>query len=240
LSLNFNVNDSIPITTTTSIKSSVDLSKVRGFSVELLCLLIERPRTLYQISTTTSIHYRKVYRYLYRLRQYGLVNYINGYWCINVENIHQIIYILENRLNYIEYRKYIKQIYSIMTEIGQKYDRNMTDSRKCKIQFLQMSNIKPSINDAISWLKSKKCSPKEIEVVVLLARHLNESGQPFILAEDIYDLASKLNVPPNSLQTVISHLRELGAIYLCRDVTGKWKVGLKKFFIEKYNLRCKT
>jgi len=232
---------STPITTTTT----VQWEKIRGLSVELLKILLGEPKTLNMIysaiTTTTSIPYRTVYRQLYRLRKYGLVLYHDGLYYLNHELIEIIDYIFKNRLNYIEYNKIRDIIYLYydrnVTEICQKYDRNMTETRKCKINSLQTSNSQRSFHNAVVWLKEHDCSADQIEVVEVLVNHFKETRQPFILVDSPTELAVRYGFNSISLQNDLARLRELGVIYICRDVTGKWKIGLKKHFINRWGLR---
>jgi|GEM_PF-2174181 len=225
------------ITTTTT----VQWEKIRGLSVDILLILLDEPKTLNMIATTTSKDYRTVYRYLYNLRKYGLVQFNDGWWHLNYDMIEVIDFIFKNRLDYIEYNKIRDIIYSYyernMKEIGKKYERNMKETSKCKVNSLQMSNSLRGFHGAVIWLREHGCSAKQIEVVEVLVNHFKETRQPFILVDSPTELAVRYGFNSISLQNDLARLRELGVIYICRDVTGKWKIGLKKHFINRWGLR---
>ena len=228
--------ESTAVSTTT-----VCWGKVRGFSVELLLLLLDGAKTLHMLSTTTGRNYRYVYRYLYNLKRYGLVVYSDGLWMINYDAIDVIDMILQNRLYYKDYEVikslYIDYIYERnMKEVGKKYERSMKEKRKRKVSIKHLS-INNGLPKAVEWLKQFKLNGDAIRVVEELANHLKQTNTPFILVQDQYEAAQRFKLPLQKLDHIISKLRELGVIYLHKDVTGKWKIGLKKHFINKFNLR---
>jgi len=79
----------------------------------------------------------------------------------------------------------------------------------------------------------------EIEKAVIeeLITHYNNTGSKFILVENQYDLAEKLNCNPSELPNALKTLRENGIIYVIKDKTFNcWKIGLKKQFLERLEI----
>jgi predicted transcriptional regulator len=65
-------------------------SKVRGFSLEIIEILKERPMTITEVKHKTNKNWGYLAKYLYRLKSYGLIEKNNEYWSVNNEKMSLI------------------------------------------------------------------------------------------------------------------------------------------------------
>jgi len=192
---------------------SVTWSKIRGFTLELLELLVDAPSTTTSLAFDTGETTQYVYRYLRNMSRYGLVRVEDYVWYITDMGSSLL------SLTQVERRK---------KEGRKKVERRQKErSIPFRISSLVHGQIKLD-----GWLRNHSLSDCEKEVVDTLISHLNKTGTPFLYLSNHEQLSGHYD--PNLLQGALQRLRQEGIIYLIRDPTFQsWKLGLKKAFIEK-------
>lgn len=83
------------------------------------------------------------------------------------------------------------------------------------------------------FLRNSSRDETQMKIVEVLATHLNETGGPYFWTNDVYDMADRLQVNPDSLASALCRLDEDQIVYVWPG-GSRWpkKVGLKKSFIE--------
>jgi len=218
------MNDALLSTTST-------LSRIRGFTLELLFLLKDECLTSTEISQKTGKSGNYVRCYLYNMRKYGLVDKELCFWKITILG-RKIIehYIKVNNIIIESKRKQKKSKRRVKESkrwIRKKEDLLCAETsiKACRRQTRQIQ-IEPFL---------RNCNLDDIEkaVVEVLIKHYNKTGSKFIMVKDQYELAERLNANPSDLPNALKNLRQDGIIYIFRDKTFNcWKIGLKKAFLE--------
>lgn len=203
-------NDKILLYTTTT------LSKVRGFSFELLLHLRKRMLDIYDLMELTGKYSEYIITYLKRLQKYGMVEKQGYFWKIT-----------EFGEAFLKHRMYTMTTCNKTKQILNRYE---TDTK----QILNRSiSTKPKQISLSLYLKKFNLSDVERVVVEYLVDHYNKTGSKFIYIQDIYELAEKLDVNPAMLQEAITNLKQDRIVWLYRDrVYRRWKLGLYKAFVE--------
>jgi len=215
-----------PLLSTTS-----TLSRIRGFTIELLFLLKDECLTSTEISQRTGKSGNYVRCYLYNMRKYGLVDKELCFWKITILG-RKIIehYIKVNNIIIESKRKQKKSKRRVKESkrwIREKEDLLCAETsfKACRRKTRQIQ-IQP-------FLRNCNLDDLEKAVVEVLIEHYNKTGSKFIMVKDQYELAEKLNCNPSDLPNALKNLRQDGIIYIFRDKTFNcWKIGLKKAFLE--------
>jgi len=227
-----NIVDTISTTTTTT------LARIRGFSIELLFLLESNDLTVSDLVFLTDKYDQYVREYLYRLKKYGLVDRNSPFWSLTPLGYS----FLQKRK---EIQKYIgkkkEERRKKKEETKQKQNRNKTETKQKQNSIVNINNQeKPAKkqHQQLSldlWKRKHTLDETEGVVVEVLVRHYNETGTPYLLAEDQYELCEKLGIDLCNLRQAIKNLKQDGVIYFgnYEKSLGLWKIGLLKRFIEE-------
>jgi len=191
-------------------------SKIRGFTIDLLSHLRNRELRTADLVDLTAKYSQYINRYLYNMRNYGLVEKNGFFWKLTDLGL--------SFLTHLESLGYIN------LQIRKNKERIKKESRKNKESY---QPTKPKQLSISPFLKESNLSQVEVVVVDHLVDHYNKTGSKFIFIQSHYDLAEKLNVNPTSLKQAITNLKQDRICWLYRDRTyGRWKLGLYKAFIE--------
>ena len=218
------MNDALLSTTST-------VSRIRGFTIELLFLLKDECLTSTEISQRTGKSGNYVRCYLYNMRKYGLVDKELCFWKITILG-RKIIehYIKVNNIIIESKRKQKKSKRRVKESkrwIRKKEDLLCAETsfKACRRKTRQIQ-IEP-------FLRNCNLDDLEKAVVEVLIEHYNKTGSKFIMVKDQYELAERLNANPSDLPNALKNLRQDGVIYIFKDKTFNcWKIGLKKQFLE--------
>ena len=218
------MNDALLSTTST-------VSRIRGFTIELLFLLKDECLTSTDISQRTGKSGNYVRSYLYNMRKYGLVDKELCFWKITILG-RKIIehYIKVNNIIIESKRKQKKSKRRVKESkrwIREKEDLLCAETsfKACRRKTRQIQ-IEP-------FLRNCNLDDLEKAVVEVLIKHYNKTGSKFIMVKDQYELAERLNANPSDLPNALKNLRQDGIIYIFKDKTFNcWKIGLKKQFLE--------
>jgi len=185
------------ITTTTA---PSNLARMRGFTITLLFCLENNEMTLGDIVEITGKYSQYVQRYLYNMRNYGLLQKEGPYWKLT-----------DIGSSFLEYLKSLDNIiYNIplyKKEIRKKYERNKKEIRKLGPKSPRQISIK-------LWLANSDLNGAEKEVVEVLVDHYNRTGSKFILVRDRYELAERYNLNPQTLSDALKRLTQDNIIYV--------------------------
>jgi len=203
-------------TTTTS------FSKIRGFSIDLLFLLKGRGLRTIEVVGETGKYHHYVSRYLYNLRNYGLVSKEGSFWNLTSEGSQLISYlesISSNSNNNNNVRKKVER----KTKESRKKDESSNQKKTRQVSFsLWLENSGISLNDA------------ESKMVEVLLDHFEKTKSKFIYVQDLFDLAGRVKISPDMINPVLMKLKEDNIVYNIRDNRhGAEKIGLYKDFIER-------
>ena len=218
------MNDALLSTTST-------VSRIRGFTIELLFLLKDECLTSTEISQKTGKSGNYVRCYLYNMRKYGLVDKELCFWKITILG-RKIIehYIKVNNIIIESKRKQKKSKRRVKESkrwIRKKEDLLCAETsfKACRRKTRQIQ-IEP-------FLRNCNLDDLEKAVVEVLIEHYNKTGSKFIMVSNQYELAERLNCNPSDLPNALKNLRQDGIIYIFKDKTFNcWKIGLKKQFLE--------
>ena len=214
------MNDALLSTTST-------VSRIRGFTIELLFLLKDECLTSTEISQRTGKSGNYVRCYLYNMRKYGLVDKELCFWKITILG-RKIIehYIKVNNIIIESKRKQKKSKRRVKESkrwIRKKEDLLCAETsfKACRRKTRQIQ-IEP-------FLRNCNLDDLEKAVVEVLIEHYNKTGSKFIMVKDQYELAERLNCNPSDLPNALKNLRQDGIIYIFKDKTFNcWKNRIKK------------
>jgi len=203
----------------TLLSTSSTLSRVRGFTVELLFHLRDGALRTYGLCELTQKTHQYVSAYLKNMRRYGLVEKNDSFWNLTVLGR--------------DFSSYLEREGKYNNIIQKKEERKKKDNRKkeesSQRKFLKQVSIQ-------SWLQDSSPDETERVVVEVLLDHYNKTKGKFIYASSIYDLAERFGVNPSLLPDAMRKLHEDQVIYqwpLHPRPGEHFKVGLKKDFIRK-------
>ena len=148
-----------------------------------------------------------VSRYLYNMRNYGLVEKNGSFWKLTDSGLSLL--------------SYLKSIDIDINKKRKKAERTTKEGRKLR----QKTPKQISIG---LWLQHSDLDVAEKVVVEVLVDHYNLTGGPFLWFSDIYDLAERLKLSPSLLPPALRKLTEDQIIYIWRHK----KIGLKKAFVQ--------
>lgn len=198
------------------VATTTSLARVRGFTVELLYYLKKKRLRCCELVQKTMKYHAYVHRYLRNMRKYGLVTKNELFWEITPVGV--------------DFFDYLDIWYIDILEYGKKQERSKKEVRKIKMKKKKKHGKQVNIT---MWQSECSLDSTEKEVVEVLVNHYNRTGSKFILVEDQYELANRLEKNVQTIMPALKKLREENIIYLYRSTfDGVWKVGLKKDFIE--------
>lgn len=202
---------STPTTTAT-------LCRVRGFTIDLLFELKNQGLRTTDIIDSTGKTRWYVSRYLYNMRNYGLVKKTGPFWNLTEEGSLFLSYLESIGTNTNRMRK--------IAERKLKEGRKIAESSSSK---------KPKQISIELWLHNSNLDETETVVVEVLVDHYNRTGGKFLWFTSFHDLAERLKVSPSLLPQALRKLSEDQIIYVWRNK----KIGLKTAFIEAVRLSKK-
>jgi len=203
-------------TTTTSTFTS--LSRIRGFTIDLLYLLRNEYLRSVEIAKKTGKPANYVRSYLYNMRSYGLAEKRGDLWSLT-----------ELGVNFIER---LDRKNKSKTKQKKSKRRAKVEQKKSKTsEVKQFKQIPIHL-----WIQNSSLDDVEKEVVEVLADHYNRTGSKFIHVRDKYELAERCKVNPSALGEALRNLLDDNIIYVFHHrrgpFTGLTKIGLKKAFIQ--------
>jgi hypothetical protein len=214
--------ESVEAMSSTITTTPTALSKVRGFTVDLLYFLrdgLQRTTELAERSCKSTAYVRT---YLRNMVNYGLVEKEGSFWSLTVLGADFLLYLDEgsrsSSSSSSRRRKKRKE---------RKKERRKKEERSLPKKLEQISFL--------PFLRNSSLADTEKEVVELLVKHYNETGSKFILVRNEYDIANKILKNPKDIQPALANLRQDNIIYLMRDrdFRSYFKLGLKKNFLEQ-------
>jgi len=198
------------------LSTTTAITKIRGFSIELLYLLRERPMTTPEMTELTGKSVRYVSRYLYNMRKYGLLEKNGYFWKITELGV--------SFLNFIERRN--KQI-KIKRK---KYERKTKEKQKRKCQKM---SLKASFR---IWLEKYQhsLSEEEVRIVEVLLEQYDKTGSPFIFCPKLEDAVEYFKIGYLGIHECFRKLKQEGVAWVFPDKTYMaYKIGLYKKFIDQ-------
>lgn len=218
-------NKKVAIATTTT------LSRIRGFTVHLLFHIRNRELRVSDLVDLTGKYPQYINRYLYNMRNYGLVERNRPYWKLSEEGLSFLSYLksLDKSKNNKNKNIY-NNIYN-KKDVRKKYERSKKDVRKLipkKAKQLSFS----------LWVQQSGRTFQDAEKVVVevLVDHYNRTGGKYFWFSDEYELAERFKVSPSVLPAALRKLNEDRILYVWRNK----KIGLYKAFIETLEASQKT
>jgi len=201
------------------------LSNVRGFSIDLLYHLKNHVMTASQLVEITGKYRQYVNQYLYRMRNYGLVEKIGIFWKITDLGISFL-------LHYEEVSKYrsMRKQKENKKKTKRKQSENSRVSKKPKQVSIELFLQKLSLSDA------------ENKIIEILYRHYVETGSLFVyfpmdIYQDPYQAAEYFKIRPDKVVEAFRHLKQDRIVYKIWDWRyGACKVALYKSFVQTLNL----
>ncbi len=224
ISQSFSTGTSNGSTTTLELRqSNTQWNKIRGYSVEILKLLNDcGGLSTIEIAARIDKTPRYISNYLYRLRDYGLIN-------LNKNNWKWYITALDDIIIYIIYK-------DNTTTTQQQHNNNKNDNLssfyKNKKMEAEEQKTKVPITD---WQKER--TDTEVVVVSHLIEHYNETMNKFVLSQSHDEFAELLRIrfPESSeLPKTLLKLESDGVLYnVYLREKACWKIGLKDAFINR-------
>ena len=192
------------------------LSKLRGFTLNVLKFLEADHLTSWQVAVLADKTTTYVNVYLFRLQKYGLALKNEDFWFLTKEGVQfSKLVKLSNNNNNNNNRT--------ITQQQHNNNRILTDKQPKTLKQISIE----------SWLHVSDMRELEKEVVEVLVKHYNETGIKFKLFEDIYEASNFFKAKPDELNRAMMHLKQDGIAYPWKDHTfGAWKVALYKAFVE--------
>ncbi len=224
ISQSFSTGTSTGSTTTLELRqSNTQWNKIRGYSVEILKLLNDcGGLSTIEIANRIDKTPKYISNYLYRLRDYGLIN-------LNKNNWKWYITALDDIIIYIIYK-------DNRTTTQQQHEHNKKDNLSSFYKNEKMEaeeqKTKIPIDD---WQKER--TDTEVVVVSHLIEHYNETMNKFVLSQSHDEFAELLRIGfPESceLPKTLLRLESDGVLYnVYLREKGCWKIGLKDAFINR-------
>ena len=203
------------------------LSKVRGYSIDILYHLRTRMLTPSDLAELTGKYPQYVAVYLYRLRNYGLVEKQSPFWKITEKGVSFLTHLEQVS----KYRNISKQkINRKSTEGKQKI--NTSIPKKPKQISIQLFLQKLSLSDA------------ENKIIEILYRHYVKTGSLFVyfpvdIYKDPYQAAEFFGIRPDQVVPAFRRLKQDHLVYKIWDRRyGACKVALYKSFVKTLELEA--
>ncbi len=224
ISQSFSTGISTGSTTTVELRqSNTQWNKIRGYSVEILKLLNDcGGLSTIEIANRIDKTPRYISNYLYRLRDYGLIN-------LNKNNWKWYITALDDIIIYIIYK-------DNRTTTQQQHKDNKNDNLSSLNKNKKMEAEEPKTKIPITdWQKER--TDTEVVVVSHLIEHYNETMNKFVLSQSHDEFAELLRIgfPESSeLPKTLLKLESDGVLYnVYLREKACWKIGLKDAFINR-------
>jgi len=202
------------------LSTSTTLSRVRGFTLELLHHLKDGQKRCCDLVEITGKSHPYVWSYLKRMQNYKLVEKNDGFWFLSDIGVNFLKHMNIVYNNIIEYKQIINRK---QTEERQKIDTSFTN-----VKVKTMRQISISL-----WLQQTDREQVEKEVVEVLVDHYNKTGSKFLFFKDIYAIAERFKASPDQINQAMMNLKQDHIVYNYRDKGHEaWKIGLYKDFVE--------
>jgi len=198
-----------------AVSTSTTVSKVRGFTVELLFLLKDQALRTVDLTELTGKTSQYVFRYLYNMRKYGLVERNSPFWKLTSEGV--------------SFLSYLESLINININIRKIYERKKKDIRKIYETYDPKKLKQVSLQ---SWLRNSSLQDSERAVVEVLVNHYNQTGSKFFYCRGDYEISEKFQIPITQINEVFMHLKQDHIVYIFHDKQhGALKIGLYKDFL---------
>ncbi len=224
ISQSFSTGTGTGSTTTLELRqSNTQWNKIRGYSVDILELLNDcGGLSTIEIANRIDKTPKYISNYLYRLRDYGLIN-------LNKNNWKWYITALDDIIIYIIYKDNTK---TTQKQHKNNKNDNLSSLYKNKKMETEEPKTKIPIND---WQKER--TDTEVVVVSHLINHYNETMNKFVLSQSHDEFAELLRIgfPESSeLPKTLLRLESDGVLYnVYLREKACWKIGLKDAFIQR-------
>ncbi len=224
ISQSYSTGTSTGSTTTLELRqSNTQWNKIRGYSVDILELLNDcGGLSTIEIANRIDKTPKYISNYLYRLRDYGLINLNKNNWKWYITALDDIIiYIIYN-----DNRNTTQQQHK------DNKNNNVSSFYKNKKMEAEEQKTKIPITD---WQKER--TDTEVVVVSHLIEHYNETMNKFVLSQSHDEFAELLRIgfPESSeLPKTLLRLESDGILYnVYLREKACWKIGLKDAFINR-------
>jgi len=203
------------------------LSRVRGFTIDILYHLKNRMITASELAEITGKYRQYVNKYLYRMRKYGIIEKQGPFWKITEEGLSYLLH-LEEVSKYSKYRR-------------QKEDRKKTLRRQKEDISIQKKPKQVSIQ---LFLQDLSLSDAERRIIEVLYRHYVKTGSLFVffpvdIYQDPYEPAKFFKIKPDQVVPAFRRLKQDRLAYKILDRKyGACKVALYKSFAATLELEA--
>ncbi len=211
-------------TTTIDLRqSNRQWNKIRGFSVDILELLNDcGALSTIELADRLDKNIRYIRRYVFNLRDYGLITLDRNSWKWYISASDDIII-------YIIYKGERKE--KERRKKGERYNNLSPIYKNEKMQSVEQKAKIP----IAEWTQERTTT--EVVVVSYLINHFNETMNKFVLSTSHDEFAELLNIPfPESAEIPKSLLKleSDGVLYnVYLKEKSAWKIGLKDAFIDR-------
>ena len=204
------------------VSTTTTLSKVRGFTIDLLFLFQNYELRVKDLIDLTGKYRQYINRYLYNMRSYGLIVKIGPYWKLTAEGA--------------SFLSYLKSLPTTTTTsiTEKKKDRRKKEERRKKEGRKKIPKKLKQTSFSL-WLDNSGLSLDEAErnVVEVLMDHYNRTGSKFFFCDDLLAVVERFGILPDQVNRVLKNLKQDHVVYNYRDRNhASWKIGLYKAFVE--------
>jgi len=220
---------------TASTTTNFSVSRIRGFTVELLKLLSNDAISIFELSEITDRSLKHLRVYLSRLRKCGLIEGDGVFWTVSHEGRYVLSLLSSRKKDEEILSKRLEGPQNIKLYSPESCSGNSKQGHSSITLRLQKDNTKITVPKQLTLEKAFQrlnLNDCEKEVVEALLAHYNRTRSAFIYVKFIEDL--QLDYPSQILQEAIRKLRQDNIIYIWQDrAMNALKLGLKKAFLEK-------
>jgi len=201
------------------------LSRIRGFTIDILYHLKDRMMTASELVELTGKYRQYVNRYLYNMRNYGLVEKKGVFWKITDLGVSLL-------KHYDEVSKHRRQR-------RKKEERKKKDRRKKEES---CRSKKPKQVSIQLFLKNLSLSEAENKIIEVLYAHYVKTGSLFVyfpgdIYQDPYEPAEYFGIRPDQVVPAFRRLKQDRIVYKIWDRRyGACKVALYKSFVQTLQL----
>lgn len=203
------------------------LSKIRGFTVDLLYHLEKAMLRTSDLVEITGKYRQYINRYLYNMQKYGLVEKQGVFWKITENGV----YLLNHFRKVSTHRRQRRKIEERKKKDGRKIEESCV-SNKPKQVSIQLFLQKLSLSEA------------ENRIIEILYKHYIKTGSLFIyfpmdIYQDPYQAAEYFKIRPDQVVPAFRRLKQDRIAYKIWDRRySACKVALYKAFVETLELEA--
>jgi len=198
-----------PSTPNASNTSTTTLSKLRGFTLDLLEHVEKENSTSWQLAEQTGKTTGYVNVYLFRLKKYGLALKNADFWFLTEEGV--------------AFLKELNRNNRTITREQHNNNRTITDEKPKKLEQVPIS----------LFLHESSLDQVERAVVEVLLKHYNETGSKFFYCKTVYDIAERFHINPGQVNDTLMRLKQDHIVYSIKDPHhDAFKIGLYKGYLE--------